>query len=136
MQFRSPPPSISNRPTCFSFSACSGTFMIPASHLNAVSGENKVMADDAEFRSAMLTFLRARREAEEGFCVNDEDFEEYVDFALNSKTGVAEWFRVFYGNRRPVSHFRGDFPARCSEAHTDPLNPLLAPLRRTNRLFL
>jgi len=46
--------------------------------------ENKVMADkDAEFRAAITTLLRARKEAGEGFDGNDEEFEQYVEFVIN-----------------------------------------------------
>jgi len=69
------------------------------------------MADnDAEFRSALTAFLQVRRKAEEGFCVSDEEFEQYLDFAVHSKRGIAEGFRVFYEMQGRYPTFEEMFP--------------------------
>jgi hypothetical protein len=63
------------------------------------------MADnDAEFRAAIITYLRCKREACKEFFGTDEEFEQYVEFVLNGNGGTVQMFRVFYamGGRYPT----------------------------------
>ncbi len=49
-----------------------------------------------ELRAALLAFCHAHREANPKSFESDEDFDGYVEHVLNSHTGWAEGFRVWY----------------------------------------